>query len=70
MSDLVNHAIRFATEAHQRIDHRRKYSGQPYAVHLDQVAKIVETVTNDEEMIDAAWLHDIVEDTPDTLSEI
>jgi len=70
MSDLVKQAIRFATEAHQRIDQRRKYSGQPYAVHLDQVAKIVATVTDDGEMIAAAWLHDVVEDTPATLNDI
>ena len=70
MSDLVKQAIRFATEAHQRIDHRRKYSGQPYAVHLDQVAKIVATVSDDEEMIAAAWLHDTVEDTPATFNDI
>ncbi len=70
MSDLVNRAIRFATEAHQRIAHRRKYSNQPYAVHLDQVAKIVASVTDDEEMIAAAWLYDVVEDTPATLDDI
>ncbi len=70
MSDLVNRAIRFATEAHQRIDHRRKYSRQPYAVHLEQVAKIVASVSKDEEMIAAAWLHDAVEDTPATLDDI
>lgn len=70
MSDLVKQAIRFATEAHERIDHRRKYSGQPYAVHLDQVAKIVATVSHDEEMIAAAWLHDTVEDTPATFNDI
>jgi hypothetical protein len=39
MSDLVNRAIRFAKETHQRIDQRRKYSNQPYSVHLEQVAK-------------------------------
>ena len=70
MSDLVKQAILFATEAHQRIDHRRKYSGQPYAVHLDRVAKIVATITDDEEMIAAAWLHDVVEDTPATLGDV
>ena len=70
MSDLVPRAIQFATEAHQRIDHRRKYSGQPYAVHLERVAKIVESVTDDQEMIAAAWLHDAVEDTPATINDI
>lgn len=70
MPDLVNRAIRFAKETHQRIDHRRKYSNQPYSVHLEQVAKIVASVTDDEEMIAAAWLHDAVEDTPATLDNI
>ncbi len=70
MSDLINRAIHFATEAHQRIDHSRKYSGQPYTVHLDQVAKIVASVTDDEEMVAAAWLHDAVEDTSATLNDI
>jgi HD domain len=70
MSELINIAISFATEAHQRIDHRRKYSNQPYSVHLERVAKIVASVTSDEDMIAAAWLHDVVEDTPATLDEI
>lgn len=70
MSELIQNAIRFATEAHQRIDQRRKYSNQPYAVHLERVAEIVSTVTKDEEMIAAAWLHDVVEDTPATLEDI
>jgi len=70
VSSLVTHAIEFAKVEHERINHQRKYSGQPYAVHLSAVAKIVATVTDDEEMIAAAWLHDIVEDTPATLNEI
>ncbi len=70
MSELVNRAIRFATEAHERIDHLRKYSNLSYTVHLEQVAKITTTITDDEEMISAAWLHDVVEDTPATLEDI
>jgi hypothetical protein len=70
MSDLVNRAICFAKETHQRIDQRRKYSNQPYSVHLEQVAKIVASVTDDQEMIASAWLHDVVEDTPATLDDI
>jgi len=70
MTELVQRAIAFATEAHERIDHRRKYSGQPYAAHLDQVAKIVATVADDPEMIAAAWLHDAVEDTAATFDDI
>ena len=70
MSDLVERASDYATRAHQRIDQRRKYSKQPYHVHLEAVAKIVASVTDDPEMIAAAWLHDTVEDTPATLEDI
>ncbi len=70
MSDLIERARDYATRAHQRIDQRRKYSKQPYHVHLEAVAKLVATVTDDAEMISAAWLHDTVEDTPATLDDI
>jgi HD domain len=62
--DLTSQARRYATEAHSRINHRRKYSLVPYDVHLKNVADIVASVTDDQEMIAAAWLHDVVEDTP------
>lgn len=60
----------FAKNAHASIDHRRKYTNEPYIVHPAAVAKLVATVTDDEQMICAAWLHDVVEDTPVTLFEI
>lgn len=70
MIDLVKHASEYATRAHQRIDHRRKYSKQPYHVHLEAVAKLVATVSDNPETLAAAWLHDTVEDTPATLDDI
>jgi hypothetical protein len=70
MTDLVKRASVYATRAHQRINHRRKYSKQPYHVHLEAVARMVATVTDDPEVIAAAWLHDTVEDTPATLDDI
>ena len=70
MANLVENARLFATLAHQRIDHRRKYSRQPYDVHLKAVAEIVASVSDDTEMLAAAWLHDVVEDTPATLEEL
>jgi len=70
MDDLVKKARLFAIELHQRIDQRRKYSKQPYDVHLKAVADIVSTVSDDQEMIAAAWLHDTVEDTPATIEDI
>ncbi|MGD2075164.1 MAG: HD domain-containing protein [Gammaproteobacteria bacterium] len=70
MADLVERARAYATRTHKRIEHRRKYSNQPYEVHLEAVAKLVASVTDDPETIAAAWLHDTVEDTPATLGEI
>ena len=69
-SGLVDRARVYATEAHQRINHRRKYNNEPYHVHLSAVAKLVSSVTDDESMIAAAWLHDTVEDTQATLEDI
>ena len=70
MQTLVDKARAFAIRAHCRIDQRRKYTRQPYDVHLRAVARIVASVTRDPEMIAAAWLHDTVEDTPVTLQQI
>src|SRR4030095_11027953 len=50
----------FAREVHK--EQRRKYTGNPYADHLAEVAGIVATVPHDETMIAVAWLHDCVED--------
>ncbi len=70
MSDLIKRAKTFATSAHQRINHRRKYSKQPYEIHLRSVASLLKEIEADEQMIAAAWLHDTVEDTPATHHDI
>ena len=61
-------ALLFAEEAHG--DQKRKYSGEPYVEHLKRVAATVKTVPHTPEMIAAALLHDVVEDTPIELEEI
>ena len=68
--DLVERAREYAINAHKRIDHRRKYTKQPYSAHLAAVAKHVGSVTDEAELIAAAWLHDVVEDTSATLYDI
>jgi (p)ppGpp synthase/HD superfamily hydrolase len=68
--DLVLRARRFAEEAHGAIGHRRKYSGRPYVEHLERVAARVARATGDPAAIAAAWLHDVVEDTPATHADI
>ncbi len=70
MDELVIKARTYAKEAHEEIGQMRKYTGEPYIVHPAAVAKLVSTVTNDREMICAAWLHDVVEDTNRTLEDI
>ena len=67
---MIKKARKFATQAHAAIDHRRKYTGEPYIVHPTEVARLVASVTDDEAMICAAWLHDVVEDTAVTIGEI
>lgn len=68
--DLIYRARRFAEHAHNAIDHRRKYSGRPYTEHLERVANRVAQVTDDAAAVAAAWLHDVVEDTPATHDDV
>ncbi|WP_295002358.1 HD domain-containing protein [uncultured Dechloromonas sp.] len=68
--DLVTRARQYAVEFHERIDQRRKYSGQPYEAHLKAVADIVAGVSDDPATLAAAWLHDVVEDTPATIEDV
>lgn len=65
---LVNDALMLAVKAHG--NQRRKYTGEPYVVHPVQVSEIVETVEHTPEMVAAALLHDVVEDTNITLQYI
>lgn len=60
----------FATRYHARIDHKRKYTGEPYITHPAAVVELVRSVPHSDAMICAAWLHDTVEDTPATLDEV
>ncbi len=70
MDDLVRQAKEFAVQEHARIVHLRKYTNAPYAVHLANVAALVEAVTDDPVTLAAAWLHDVVEDTPCTHEDV
>ncbi len=71
---LIEKARQFATTAHAGDivgGHQvRKWSGQPYVVHLAEVAAIVESVPHTDVQVAVALLHDTVEDTPVTLDEI
>ena len=66
--ELVSEAIAFAVKAHDGM--RRKKSESPYILHPMEVAVIVGTMTDDQNLIAAAALHDVVEDAGVTLEEI
>lgn len=61
--DLVSRALTFATAAHAAVGQKRKYSGEDYILHPIAVAEIVKSVAPRVDMIAAALLHDVVEDT-------
>ena len=65
---LMDRAIVFATRAHSGT--YRKGTSIPYIVHPIEAAAIVSTMTADPDMIAAAVLHDVVEDTDATVEEI
>jgi len=65
---LLEKAQVFATYAHA--GQVRKYTHDPYTVHLATVANKVSAVTDEPNIIAAAWLHDTVEDTPVTFADI
>lgn len=65
---LMDRAIIFATRAHSGT--YRKGTMIPYIVHPIEAAAIVSTITADPDMIAAAVLHDVVEDTDATVEEI
>lgn len=59
---LVFDAQVFAHAAHDSIRQKRKYTGEPYWHHTDEVALLVASVLGDPEVIAAAHLHDVLED--------
>ena len=66
--ELASEAIAFAVRAHDGM--RRKKSQAPYILHPMEAAVIVGTMTDDQNLIAAAALHDVVEDAGITIEEI
>ncbi len=65
---MIKEAAEFAAKAHG--DALRKGSGIPYIYHPMEVALEVSLMTSDEDVIAAAYLHDVLEDTPVTAEEL
>ncbi len=68
MSDLVEKAKAFAYKYHE--GQIRKSKDTPFTEHLEAAVAIVKTLTKQEEIIAATWLHDVVEDTDATLDAV
>ena len=67
-TELLDRAIIFAVKAHAGTERRGK--GFPYIVHPMEAMEIVATITPDQELLAAAALHDVVEDTEISADEI
>ncbi len=65
---MIQRAADFAAKAHAGA--LRKGSNMPYIVHPKEVAAIVAVMTTDPEVIAAAYLHDVIEDTSVSYEEL
>lgn len=61
MNPTLEKVKRFAEEAHG--EQRRKYSDERYILHPIRVMEMCEQYTDDDAMLAAALLHDVLEDT-------
>lgn len=66
--ELLSLAFQYAAKMHDTM--RRKGTNLPYILHPAETAAIVGTMTDNQHILAAAVLHDVVEDTPATLAEI
>lgn len=66
-NDLVNRAYAFAEKAHE--GHKR-YSGDPYLIHLAHVAKMLAEIGMGAQTVAAGLLHDTIEDTEVTPEQL
>lgn len=65
---LIERALAFATERHA--GQLRKYSNDPYIIHPMAVAELVRATGAADEVVAAALLHDVLEDTGTAYSEL
>jgi RelA/SpoT family (p)ppGpp synthetase len=64
---ITKRALELALKAHEG---QKRKSGEPYIVHPILVAAITAKISNDETMVQAALLHDVVEDTSYTIEDL
>lgn len=61
LSSVVIEAERWARFWHH--GQVRKYTGDPYVNHCAEIVEILRTIPHTDDMLAAAWLHDVLEDT-------
>ena len=66
-AEVLVKAYRYAEKAHSG---QKRASGEDYIIHPVEVAKILMGLGMDHYSVAAAFLHDVLEDTPATESEI
>ncbi|MGC1241219.1 MAG: HD domain-containing protein [Chryseosolibacter sp.] len=66
--EIIRYVTAYADKAHG--DQVRKYSGEKYIVHPVRVMEMVREFNNDIRVLSAAILHDVLEDTPVTGTEM
>lgn len=65
--NIRQRAYHFAMNKHKN---QKEDSGKPYMIHVYQVADILRMLTDDDDTIVAAYLHDTLEDTETTYKEL
>src|SRR5438270_1869415 len=66
--EILEKIRQFANQAHQ--DQKRKYNNEAYHQHLQRVMDTCAVYTHDPCVLAAAYLHDIIEDTPVTKEDL
>ena len=64
---LLRHAYHYADKMHEN---QKRASGEPYFTHPCAVAEILVDLGLDAPTVAAAFLHDVIEDTPATPEDI
>lgn len=63
-SNQKDRAALFSIAAHEAVGQKRKYTGTPYFYHPRAVAALVQSIPDHtDDMVCAAYLHDVLEDT-------
>ncbi len=70
MNEMIKRSMLLSKTAHKAIGQKRKYTGEDYFAHPLEVYEILLGYTDNEVILSAALLHDVVEDTDITLDFI